>query len=57
MLGRYHRLQSFSHHVEIASELGDLILAALETNPLFIAAALPLKVVPPLFNRYEGGSA
>ena len=38
-----------------ARELGDLILAALETNPLFLSAALPLKVVPPLFNRYESG--
>jgi PKHD-type hydroxylase len=39
----------------VARELGDQILAALERNPLFISAALPLKVVPPLFNRYEGG--
>jgi PKHD-type hydroxylase len=32
-----------------------MILAALERSPLFIAAALPLKVYPPLFNRYQGG--
>jgi PKHD-type hydroxylase len=38
-----------------AREAGDMILAALERNPLFISAALPLKVFPPLFNRYEGG--
>jgi len=38
-----------------ARELGELILAALERNPLFITAALPLRVFPPLFNRYEGG--
>ena len=25
------------------------------SNPLFISAALPLKVFPPLFNRYQGG--
>ena len=37
--------------------LGDLILAALEQNPTFVAAALPLKVVPPLFNRYTGGQS
>lgn len=36
-------------------ELGDLILTALERNPLFISAALPSRVYPPLFNRYEGG--
>src|SRR5687767_707116 len=40
-----------------ARELGDLILAALERNPLFMAAALPLKVFPPLFNRYEVGQS
>lgn len=38
-----------------ARELGDIIVAALEKSPLFITAALPLRVFPPLFNRYEGG--
>ena len=37
--------------------LGDLIVAALERNPLFITATLPLRVFPPLFNRYEGGES
>jgi PKHD-type hydroxylase len=36
-------------------QLGELILKALALNPLFFSAALPLKTVPPLFNRYEGG--
>ncbi len=40
-----------------ARQMGDMILAALERNPLFMAAALPLKVFPPLFNRYEGGQS
>lgn len=40
-----------------AIELGGLIVAALERNPLFISAALPLKVFPPLFNRYEAGQS
>lgn len=40
-----------------ARQLGDMILAALERNPLFIAATLPLRVFPPLFNRYEGGES
>ena len=39
----------------ITRRLGDMVLAAIELNPLFMAAALPLKVVPPLFNRYTGG--
>jgi PKHD-type hydroxylase len=38
-----------------ARRLGDLILTALDRTPLFMSATLPLKVVPPLFNRYEGG--
>lgn len=37
--------------------VGEKILAALEKNPLFLAAALPLKVFPPLFNRYQGGQS
>jgi PKHD-type hydroxylase len=41
----------------LARQMGDMILAALERNPLFMAAALPLKVFPPLFNRYEGGQS
>ena len=40
-----------------ARKVGDLILAALQRNPLFLSAALPLRVFPPLFNRYEGGHA
>ncbi len=42
-------------HSAVARELGARILAALARNPLFFAAALPLRVVPPLFNRYAGG--
>ncbi|MBO0800856.1 MAG: Fe2+-dependent dioxygenase [Blastocatellia bacterium] len=41
----------------VARELGDLILTALQNSPLFMAAALPLKVFPPLFNRYQGGQS
>jgi PKHD-type hydroxylase len=38
-----------------AIEMGDLILAALERSPLFVSAALPQRIFPPLFNRYSGG--
>ena len=38
-----------------ALKASDLIMAALEKNGLFFSGALPLKVYPPLFNRYEGG--
>ena len=40
-----------------AREMGSIIVAALERTPLFMAAALPLRVFPPLFNRYEPGMA
>jgi PKHD-type hydroxylase len=38
-----------------AQAAGQLVLDALGRAPLFFAAALPLKVFPPLFNRYAGG--
>ncbi|HEX7069728.1 MAG TPA: Fe2+-dependent dioxygenase [Rhodothermales bacterium] len=37
----------------VAVSLGDRILAALERNPTFISAALPKRVYPPMFNRYD----
>lgn len=40
-----------------ARELGEVILGALGRNPAFISAALPLRVFPPLFNRYDEGMA
>ena len=40
-----------------ARQAGQIILEALGRSPLFIAAALPLKIFPPLFNSYEGGQA
>jgi len=51
-----HNLQLPEDH-PLARELSDKIVAALEKNPLFMGAALPLRVFPPLFNRYEGGQA
>jgi PKHD-type hydroxylase len=40
-----------------AQRLGEMILTALGKNPLFISAALPSRVFPPLFNRYQGGQS
>jgi PKHD-type hydroxylase len=40
-----------------ARELGETILGALGRNPRFVSAALPLRVFPPLFNRYDAGMA
>ncbi len=38
-----------------ARQVGAMILKALSTNPLFMSAALPLHILPPMFNRYTGG--
>lgn len=38
-----------------ARELGEAILRALGKSGRFYSAALPLKVFPPLFNRYDQG--
>jgi PKHD-type hydroxylase len=40
-----------------AKTLGALVLDVLAASPLFVAAALPLKVYPPLFNRYGIGES
>lgn len=38
-----------------AKEVSGLVVQALNANPMFVAAALPHTIFPPLFNRYEGG--
>jgi PKHD-type hydroxylase len=38
-----------------ARQAGETILKALAQSPLFMAAALPLHILPPMFNRYSGG--
>ena len=39
----------------LREELGRIVLAALAKHPLYHAATLPLRTLPPRFNRYEGG--
>ncbi|HYG23464.1 MAG TPA: Fe2+-dependent dioxygenase [Verrucomicrobiae bacterium] len=40
-----------------ARQVGEMILKALSQNPLFLSAAIPAHVFPPLFNRYSGGQS
>ena len=40
---------------KIARQLGERIIRALAANTRFIAAAVPLHIFPPLFNRYVPG--
>ena len=49
------RNRQLPEHSAVGRELGGTILQALARSSLFFSAALPLRFVPPLFNRYEGG--
>lgn len=52
---KHNRQLAESHPT--AAALGDEILTSLQSSSLFIAAALPLRVFPPLFNRYGVGES
>src|ERR1700761_3240122 len=41
---------------EVSRALGQRIIRALTANPRFLAAAIPLQIFPPLFNRYAASS-
>ncbi len=49
------RNEQLADHAPLRRLLGDEVLAALAANPLFHAAALPARILPPRFNRYRGG--
>jgi PKHD-type hydroxylase len=51
------RNQQIDERSEVAARAQALVLGALETHPLFISAALPNRVYPPMFNRYGEGMA
>lgn len=38
-----------------SQELGQIVLGALARSPAFTSATLPLRVLPPMFNRYDQG--
>ena len=58
-----HQSARVKHNVQLAEDdplsvrLGAVVLDALDRNPLFVSAALPRRVFPPLFNRYAEGQA
>jgi PKHD-type hydroxylase len=49
------RNQQLDPALPVAQALSRRILERLRANPQFFSAALPLRILPPLFNRYEGG--
>jgi PKHD-type hydroxylase len=40
---------------ETSRQLGERVIKALTANPMFISAAIPKQIFPPLFNRYGVG--
>lgn len=49
--------EQLSETSPVARAWGDRVLDALGASDLFVAAALPLRTFPPLFNRYAGGQS
>jgi len=55
-----HRAGRVKHNDQLALDdplslqLGERVLSRLSQTPLFIAAALPSRVLPPRFSRYDG---
>lgn len=47
--------QQLAEGSPLAMELGEVVLGGLARSPSFMSAALPLRVFPPMFNRYAGG--
>ncbi len=52
---RVKRNQQLPDSSPLRAELGQRVLDALVASPLYFAATLPLRTLPPRFNRYEGG--
>lgn len=52
---RVKRNDQLDERHPLARRLADEVVGALERSKPFIAAALPLRVYPPMFNRYAGG--
>jgi PKHD-type hydroxylase len=47
--------RQLAENSEVAVDLGKIVLAAVSRSALFISAALPNRIFPPLFNCYEVG--
>ena len=47
--------QQLDPALPVAQSLSRRILERLQGHPQFFSAALPLRILPPLFNRYAGG--
>lgn len=52
---RVKRNEQLALRDPVAEKLGQMILKALSVSPTFMSAALPYRILPPMFNRYAGG--
>lgn len=52
---RVKRNQQLADASPLRQQLGQIVQSALACNPTYHAATLPLRMLPPRFNRYEGG--
>jgi PKHD-type hydroxylase len=53
--GRVKHNRQLPEDHPLGVELGQAVLQRLATNNLFVSAALPQRIFPPLFNLYSGG--
>ena len=49
--------QQLAEDHPLTHHLSTIILESLGQHPLFLSAAIPLDIIPPLFNRYENNEA
>ncbi|WP_291355290.1 MULTISPECIES: Fe2+-dependent dioxygenase [unclassified Acinetobacter] len=49
--------QQLPEDLPLTQHLGTIILESLGQHPLFLSAAIPLDIIPPLFNRYENNES
>ncbi|MBR7799871.1 Fe2+-dependent dioxygenase [Undibacterium fentianense] len=52
---RVKKNRQLAEHSPLSIKLGQIVANAVRRHPLFFAAALPLRIAPPLFNAYAGG--
>jgi PKHD-type hydroxylase len=57
LAARAKRNQQLAANDPLVPRIGDIILKALGESPAFFSAALPLKILPPRFNRYADNGA
>lgn len=55
LAGKAKNNSEINQHDPIAQKLGEIMVNAMMASPSFQAAALPVRISPPSFSRYESG--